>query len=237
MERSQPDIREKGKDSQGNPISLDKRLFIQLLCFGNCENHQILIETLQDEKVEGVIYHDVNDPKGIGLLTFNEDPDSFVVNLRNLINSSPFSKLTQKPEYTMLGRTYSTGHERDVENWLLHKPRKIVTNPEYPWAIWYPLRRKGKFAQLSDKEQKAVLMEHGKLGHEFGNAGYAHDIRLACHGLDKNDNDFVIGLIGSELHALSATIQAMRATKQTSGFLKNLGPFFIGKAIWQNAIF
>ena len=30
----------------------------------------------------------------------------------------------------------------------------------------------------------------------FGAADYAHDIRLACHGLDKDDNDFVVGLIG-----------------------------------------
>ena len=38
----------------------------------------------------------------------------------------------------------------------------------------------------------------------FGAGDLAHDIRLACHGLDKDDNDFVIGLIGKELYPLSA---------------------------------
>ncbi len=36
-------------------------------------------------------------------------------------------------------------------------------------------------------------MEHGGIGHAYGRAGYGTDIRLACHGLDKNDNDFVVG--------------------------------------------
>jgi chlorite dismutase len=51
--------------------------------------------------------------------------------------------------------------------------------------------------------------------------------------LDKNDNDFVIGLLGRELYPLSAVIQTMRKTKQTSQYLESLGPFFIGRAIWQ----
>jgi hypothetical protein len=59
------------------------------------------------------------------------------------------------------------------------------------------------------------------------------DVRLACHGLDKSDNDFVIGLIGSQLLPLS--VQRMRKTKQTSLHLDRLGPFFVGKAIWQSA--
>ena len=51
---------------------------------------------------------------------------------------------------------------------------------------------------------------------------YAHDIRLACYGLDKNDNDFVIGLIGKELHPLSHVVQAMRTTRQTAEFRDKL---------------
>ena len=58
-------------------------------------------------------------------------------------------------------------------------------------------------------------------------------MRLACFGMDKNDNDFVIGLIGKELYPLSACVQAMRKTKQTSFHMQEMGPFFIGKAVWQ----
>ena len=68
----------------------------------------------------------------------------------------------------------------------------------------------------------------------FGAGDYAHDVRLACHGLDRDDNDFVIGLIGKDLFPLSALVQAMRKTQQTALYLDRLGPFFVGRAIWQS---
>ena len=99
----------------------------------------------------------------------------------------------------MLGRTYSLGYEPDLRDALIDRPRRTVLNPAWRWAIWYPLRRSGKFAQLPDQEQRTILAEHGAIGMAFGAADYAHDVRLACHGLDRDDNDFVIGLIGKEL--------------------------------------
>jgi hypothetical protein len=48
------------------------------------------------------------------------------------------------------------------------------------------------------------------------------------------DNDFVLGLVGPELHPLSAMVQAMRRTRQTSNYLASLGPFFVGRAVWQS---
>ena len=69
----------------------------------------------------------------------------------------------------------------------------------------------------------------------FGAGDYAHDVRLACHGLDRDDNDFVIGLIGKDLFPLSAVVQAMRKTQQTALYLDRLGPFFVGRAIHQSA--
>ena len=78
-----------------------------------------------------------------------------------------------------------------------------------------------------------ILAEHGTIGMSFGAGDYAHDIRLACHGLDKDDNDFVIGLIGKELYPLSAIVQTMRKTQQTALYLERLGPFFVGRAVWQ----
>jgi chlorite dismutase len=70
----------------------------------------------------------------------------------------------------------------------------------------------------------------------FGAADYVHDIRLACHGLDQDDNDFVIGLTGKDLYPLSAIVQTMRKTQQTSLYLQKLGPFFVGRAAWQSPI-
>lgn len=228
------DLSEKSKGRDGQLISLDRRLFMQLFAYGDCDDPGPLIEALRQANVAGVLYEDINDPQGVALLTFSEDPDYFITKIRKLLNQPPFATLTAKPEYTMLGRTYALGHETDLQEALLSKPRKKVLDPDWPWAIWYPLRRIKSFETLPEQEQQVVLMEHGGIGFTFGRAGYARDIRLACHGLDKNDNDFVIALLGRELYPLSAVIKAMRKTKQTSQYLESLGPFFVGKAVWQS---
>jgi chlorite dismutase len=233
QESFQLDLSEKGKDKNGQTISLDRRLFMQLLAHGGCRHTGALIEALAQTDLDGVLYADVNDPQGVALLVMHENPDYFVTELRQLLNQPPFAGLAPKPEYTMFGRTYSVGYEQDLEATLLTRPRRRVLDPEWRWAVWYPLRRVKTFETLPEQEQKLVLMEHGGIGMSYGKAGLAHDIRLSCHGLDKNDNDFVIGVLGRELYPCSAVVQAMRKTKQTSQYLESLGPFFIGKAVWQ----
>jgi chlorite dismutase len=230
-----PDLSEKGGMKEGRPQRSDRRLFMQFLAFGGCPDATPLVDRLAHAKVSGVLYEDVNDPRGIALLTVSEDPDFFVDRVRPLLNGPGFSLLVQKPEYTMLGRTYAIGYEPDLNEVLLDRPRRTILNPLWKWGVWYPLRRSGKFAQLPEQEQRAILAEHGTIGMSFGVGDYAHDIRLACHGLDRDDNDFIVGLIGKDLYPLSAIVQAMRKTQQTSLYLERLGPFFVGRALWQAA--
>ena len=40
------------------------------------------------------------------------------------------------------------GYEPDLRDVLFDRPRRTVLNRAWPWAIWYPLRRSGRFAQL-----------------------------------------------------------------------------------------
>ena len=229
-----PDISEKGGMKAGQPQRADTRLFMQLLGFGGCADPAVLTDVLARSGVAGVLYEDLNDPRGVALLTFDEDPAFFLDRVRPLLKEAPFAALVQKPEYTMVGRSYSIGYEPDLLDVLLQRPRRTVLNPAWRWAVWYPLRRSGRFAQLPPDEQRVILAEHGTIGMSFGAADLAHDIRLACHGLDKDDNDFVIGLIGKDLYPLSAIVQAMRKTQQTALYLERLGPFFVGRAIWQS---
>ena len=229
-----PDISERGGMKDGRPQHADRRLFMQFLALGGCTDATPLADALARGKISGALYEDVNDPRGIGLVTFSEDPDFFLDRVRPVLNGPGFSVLVQKPEHTMLGRTYAIGYEPDLLDVLLERPRRTVLNPEWRWAVWYPLRRSGKFAQLPDQEQRVILAEHGAIGMSFGVADYAHDIRLACHGLDKDDNDFVVGLIGKDLYPLSAIVQRMRKTQQTSLYLERLGPFFVGRVVWQS---
>jgi Chlorite dismutase len=229
------DLREKGGLRGGEQQTSARRLFMQLLAFGRAGDTSELAHALESAGFEGVLYKSVNDPQGVGLLTWSEQPDFFVNLLRPFLAAPPFSDLVLKPEFTMLGRTYALGHEPDLEDWLLHKPRRTVLNRESPWAVWYPLRRTGEFSALPSEEQGPILAEHGRIGHAFGEAGYAQDVRLACFGLDQHDNDFVIGLVGAQLFPLSACVQHMRRTRQTSRYIERMGPFFVGKAAWQSS--
>lgn len=228
------DLSEKGAIKDGVRQALDRRLFMQLLVFRRPASVAPMVEALKKNSIKSVLYQDINDPRGFGLLTMDEDPDFFVTTLRELLGREEFAGLEYRGEYTMLGRTYSLGHEESLQDWLLARPFRVVTNPAWQWAVWYPLRRSGRFALLSPKEQGEILMEHGMIGRAFGKADLGHDIRLSSFGLDKNDNDFVIGLIGKDLYPLSMLVQTMRKTAQTSTYIEKMGPFFIGKAIWQS---
>ena len=234
-EREGADVAEHGRSADGEVTSLDRRLFMQLHAYGGARDSAALISALEVAGITSVLYEDVNDPNGVALLTLSEVPEAFVSEHRAFLQSSPFTELAPKPELTMLGRTYAIGYEQDLEETLVDRPRRRVLDPALPWAIWYPLRRAGSFEQLSRREQDTVLMEHGGVGMAFGRAGLGYDIRLACHGLDRDDNDFVVGLLGPELHPLSIIVQRMRRTKQTSLHLERLGPFFVGRVAWQSS--
>lgn len=228
-----PEMAEKGGPRDGAPQVLDHRLYMQLHAFGGCRDVAPLVAALDAAPFGGVLYVDAADPQGVALLSFAMDPAFFVTELRAFLNAAPFGVLAAKPDLTMFGRSYSLGYEPDLADTLLHRPRRAVLNADERWAVWYPLRRKGAFAAAPVAEQREMLKEHGTIGMAFGRAGLAHDVRLACFGLDTNDNDFVVGLTGGALHPLSKVVEEMRKTRQTSAFMDRLGPFFIGYAVWQ----
>jgi hypothetical protein len=224
------DVQERGANQQTS----DRRLFVQLQVLTGCLDAKPLVSALESSGLEATLYQDVNDPRGVGVLSMSEDPGFFATALRDVLNTDPFAGLSLRPEFTMFGRTYASGFETDLDDWLLRRPRRTALNPAWPWGIWYPLRRVGAFARLSGQEQGTIIREHSVLGRAYGDADLAHDVRLVCHGLDVRDNDFVIGLVGRELHPLSHLVQAMRKTVQTSQYIQTLGPFFIGHVLWQS---
>lgn len=234
----QVDVKEYGgRTKDGERQVLDRRLFMQLLVFRAPvgvradELAEGAAGLLRQRKIAGVVYADANDPRGVGLLTWSDDPSHFVKNVRPLFATELLGKVEIRDDFTMVGRTYSIGYEPDLAFVLLGRPVKNVLNAEWPWHVWYPLRRTGGFAKLDEQEQAAIMREHAQIGFAYGQADLGHDVRLACHGLDANDNEFVIGLVGKELHPLSHLVQAMRKTRQTSEFIQHMGPFFVGYAL------
>src|SRR5262245_11425406 len=115
------DVSERGAPKDGQPQVIDRRLFMQLLVF-SCPDARdpaataaSLGRAMEQGGVPAVIYEDANDPQGIGLLTWSEDPAMFVTAVRPALNSIEPRVLRLRPELTMLGRTYSSGFEPDLQ--------------------------------------------------------------------------------------------------------------------------
>jgi chlorite dismutase len=231
------DTNEYGGKRDGARQSMNRRLFMQLTVFDVPAGQSAetatseLTRALRDKRVPGVVYADLMNPRGAGVLTWSEDPAHFVRDVRPLFGAGALRDVALRNDWAMVGRTYSTGHEPDLEFWLLRRPIENVMNESYPWHVWYPLRRTGAFAKLDHQEQASILREHAQIGIAYGQQELAHDVRLACHGLDARDNEFVIGLVGKELHSLSHLVQTMRKTRQTSEYISQMGPFFVGHAL------
>src|SRR5262249_33823048 len=171
------DVREHGANQQTST----RRLYMQLQAFGGCDDTKRLAGALERARVEGVLYADANDPRGVAVLGIAEDPAFFVGRWRDLLGAEPFSGLVRKPELTMFGRTYASGFETDLEDWLLARPRRMALGLEWPWAIWYPLRRTGTFARLEPQQQGSILKEHAALGRAYGDAELVPHVPPARH--------------------------------------------------------
>lgn len=228
------DVNEYGGKRGGERQAMNRRLFMQFLAFtapSGADGQDLaarVVGLVRERAIKAVVYADLMNPRGAGLLTFSEDPAHFVTKVRPLFATPLLRDATLVPDMGMIGRTYSTGHEPELAFTLLERPINNVMNEAYPWHVWYPLRRNGAFARLEPHDQGQILREHATIGMAYGQQELAHDIRLACHGLDTKDNEFVIGLVGRELHPLSHLVQTMRKTRQTSEFISQMGPFFVG---------
>lgn len=225
------DVRERGAPVGGSVQALDRRLFIALHGFTGVTDPAGLLAALQESGMEGVIYESLTDPRGVAVVLLQEDPEALAEQGRGLLAGGPFAALEPLPGQAMIGRTYGTGHEPGLEDWLLHAPRRKLAAPGSRWGVWYPLRRTGDFYRLPDAQRGRILAEHGKIGGVFAEAGFAEDIRLECFGIDPDDNEYVIGLLGPRLDTLSRLVRAMRSTEQTASYMDRLGPFVTGRRI------
>ena len=59
-------LSEKGGMKNGQPQRSDDRLFMQFLAFGGCADARPLAAALAAAGIAGVLYEDVNDPRGVG---------------------------------------------------------------------------------------------------------------------------------------------------------------------------
>ncbi len=197
--------------------------FMQLLVFTDCADLAPIVGPLEHLKLHCVLYKDLNDPQGIGLLTLADNPDDLVNDLRDLLSSRMFRVLMQRHELTMIGRIFSS------PNGSLEDPSAVLDNGDWPWAVWHPMRGTAELSALDDSEQLQVfetLIETAETSPD--NVGH---IYLKSHGLDRIGNEFVHGLHGRDLGEVSASIQAMKRAAQHTANIASSGPFFVGHTV------
>ncbi|EEQ98791.1 hypothetical protein Pmar_PMAR004333 [Perkinsus marinus ATCC 50983] len=225
----------------GNGQTCEERLYVQLhvLDANSSANlpgaREKLKKQLETRDVSSVVYDDVNNPRSIGLLTWSTDPSHFVKVVNPILQMVGIGDvLTPRPRWTMFGKTYANGHEPSLVDFLIEKVPRNATRADAPYAVWYPMRRSGDFYMQSPEDQCRMLLHHAAIGKAFAEVGAAYDIRLNCYGIDADDNEFVVGLVGKDLHGLSKVVQEMRKTEHTSYYLKSLGPFFVGMRVFSH---
>ena len=215
---------------------LRPRLFMQLQVFTGASDLDAVTRAVEASGLEAVVYRDFLDPRGVGVLLMAEDPQLFVAQGRVLFNAPAFASLVHRTQLAMTGCTYSTGRDPTPDDWMVQRPRRNARNPAWDWTVWYPLRRKPEFATLPREEQGKLLFEHAMMAKPYGDIETASDIRLSCYGIDTNDNEFVIGLVGPQLYPLSHLIAEMRKSQQTAKYIQSLGPFFVGRVHWRKPV-
>ncbi|MCP4776351.1 MAG: hypothetical protein GY880_19165, partial [Planctomycetaceae bacterium] len=63
------DLSEKGRGEAGKPVSLNRRLFMQFMGFRN-GNIEELAGLFENASAQAVIYQDIHDASGFGVLAF-----------------------------------------------------------------------------------------------------------------------------------------------------------------------
>ena len=71
------------------------------------------------------------------------------------------------------------------------------------------------------------MREHAMIGHALWPTGSRTRFRLACHGLDAKDNEFVIGLV-SERSIRSPPRSSDAENPTDLRVIVQMGPFFVG---------
>ncbi|MCX7809258.1 MAG: hypothetical protein N2515_11685, partial [Deltaproteobacteria bacterium] len=141
------DLREWGGRKEGERQSLDRRLFFQLLAFDVHDDVTQAISALSNAisqaHIPALLLRELNAPRTIAILSWSEDPLHFIERILPLFEDR--ERFAQRREYTMLGRTYSLGHEPELEHALLHRPVEYCLREGWDWHVWYPLRRSGAF--------------------------------------------------------------------------------------------
>ena len=91
MEAFVPDLVEHGATVRGEPQTLNTRLFVQLHVFTDCLDSAAVVSAVRESGLEAVVYANLNDPRGVGVVLMSEDPNLFADAGRALLTGPVFT--------------------------------------------------------------------------------------------------------------------------------------------------
>lgn len=235
-----PCLEEKGMiKSDGTREQMNERLYVQLRVLdftsaqGREEGLMAAEAALKRSALQFVVYKDVCSSTALGVLCWTKDPHQLATEFNDLICSlicvhDGVIAAEERSGWSMFGRTYSAGHEISLKDALFDRPIRHIKDSNCQYAVWYPMRRKATFYTQPPEDRCSMLLSHAAIGKSYSDIGAVHDVRLKCFGMDPHDNEFVIGLVSSNINSISRVVEDMRATRHTAEFVESLGPFFTG---------
>lgn len=91
-----------------------------------------MFRALTSAGLDAVLYKEVSDPTGVGLLVMSEDAETLTGDLHELFRNRPFSALVRKPDHARLGVTYAPADDGDSLQAMADRRRERLLNPAWP---------------------------------------------------------------------------------------------------------
>ena len=170
------DVNEYGGKKDGERQAMNRRLFMQLLVFDVARDADEPTTRRSPPRsgaprIPAVVYADAMHPRGVGLLTWSEDPAHFVRERAPALRRRCARRASCDLDFAMLGRTYARATSPTSSTLLAPLRRERARTRRTPWHVWYPLRRTGEFARLDAPEGQSRSREHAQIGMAYGAAG------------------------------------------------------------------
>ena len=229
------DVNEYGGKKDGERQAMNRRLFMQLLVFdapaGEAADEigKDLAAQLRHNAIAGVVYADASSPRGLGLLTWSEDPAHFVQAVRPLFARRLAAQGGPAPAV------------RDARPHLRHGPR-AGPRARAP-APRHPERDERRSTRGTSGTRSAARARSRGSTRRSRAASCASTRRSAsptarpswrttsasrATGSTPRTTSSSSASSGASSTRFSHLVQTMRKTRQTSEYIAKMGPFFVG---------
>ena len=207
---------------------------MKFTAFGGCADPQAAVAALAEDGVEGALYVDANDPQGIGLIVAAEDPGLLRDDAARAVQPPAVRGVHAqarvrhaRPHVLDRLRARSRGH-------AVHEAARQDAEPREPLGrVVSAAARRRSFRRCRPIISAASWPSTARSRNATAPAGMPPTCASRATASTRTTTTSSSACSARTCIRLSAVVQEMRKTEQTAQYLDSLGPFFVGKAVWQ----